>query len=540
MTHTTDNFTQRVSIHKALNCIRKGDGLAKTIDSNKQNEGRWTDWDHELKQLKDPVNFRPFKEGNEKYRHLIWRCSQRKYVEKQQHGQRGHPKMTIFTKKSCVSLLPKTGSMHLYDRTDWDGNATQDFSTGLVFDLKECKILKDYIFNRDVGTNSRWWYKDSPEQKTILDRIEGLYPEIYEKYKNNKNALVDLITSEAFTSLEKLKSDLESPAFFTVTKYNELLAKLTKGALRAVITKNKTIEQRLNGIARKLLIREFLNIDLPIVFINDDQSATVYRLEQQLNDMLYFSSIKGVNSTNETKFIGNSISFQSYLSYFQELKKVQENYHTINKRLVNLKEQNTDELLNNAEILLAVSVQKNIEPELSNLLEEIQRRLFLNDKDSMALKTASIKNQALETEIKHFLQSSHDKISHYCDECIQEWRNDSKSLPQTKLVSQIKNILTTKSQSLSLSDLIQKRLNAANLFIEQERLLQEDSNPKLQVLLQLMKVIFSLGIYAVYETYQSSQKTGTWFTWFTESKGSRLRYVFEKNGADLGLRKICV
>ncbi|WP_289781857.1 hypothetical protein [Legionella lytica] len=39
MQQKTDHFDSRISVHTALNCIKSGDALAKTIDSNKQDVG---------------------------------------------------------------------------------------------------------------------------------------------------------------------------------------------------------------------------------------------------------------------------------------------------------------------------------------------------------------------------------------------------------------------------------------------------------------------------------------------------------------------
>jgi hypothetical protein len=154
-----------------------------------------------------------------------------------------------YTRKTATSLLPPSGKMAPYDSED--PNLTV---TGLLFDLHKSDLRDEkYIFTKDARTVDRWWIGD--EQTSIIP--------------NDAESI----------GLKELKQQQ------TEHSYNEILTGVNLEGIVGVFYSSKDTRKgldKLQGIARRQLIRNKAGRAVPLLEISSSEEPTEISLEEQL------------------------------------------------------------------------------------------------------------------------------------------------------------------------------------------------------------------------------------------------------------------
>ncbi len=188
----------------------------------------------------------------------------------------------LYTKKTGVSLAPEDGTMSFFVR-DYDD------VIGLGFDITMLDTKGErYVFKTDAYTNLKWWwiwrynvpkYNIHVQECVTLQQLRITNRDFRTHWDNNHRVPV----------------------------HNEILACLTAKALVAVIVSKDNLSYRINAIFRKMIIKQKLGIDLPILMMGKLNSRTSpddpailtreYTVEDQIFD-LYDLSTKGEQEAN--------------------------------------------------------------------------------------------------------------------------------------------------------------------------------------------------------------------------------------------------
>lgn len=137
---------------------------------------------------------------------------------------------------------------------------------GLLFDRRQCQVKALFLYN--ASTYQHGWIG---EEITVND---------YKASMKNINE-----TNEA-QFIAKIQTRLTM---------NEVLAKLSKTALRAIIIQNNTPKERLQAIQRRDEIESKFSIRLPILFYQPKQNLKPYTIKEQERDQYHHErdSIRG-------------------------------------------------------------------------------------------------------------------------------------------------------------------------------------------------------------------------------------------------------
>lgn len=230
-----------------LNLIQNESALVKMVRTHLNN------WDFWIKQLLDPVNERPV-HGS---------------------GRRGTPKQTIYTKKTATTLLPSNGKMHLAQ-----GNS----SVGFLFDITRCNLKKErFIWKQYAGTNGRR-YSTRDKNKTTRD-------------KTTRYGDTDLAGLRQFN-----QSNVDSNR---ILNHNEILACVTKNALRGIFCHNDNAYDRVNAIIKNFLLKCTLDLDLPVLVITPNNPPRVLSAFQQIEDIVATATDRPSNEIDIKHLISN-------------------------------------------------------------------------------------------------------------------------------------------------------------------------------------------------------------------------------------------
>lgn len=297
---------------KTLNSVVDGQKTpTATHDENKEITDINHSWFFNLKQLLDPSGFwgktkkhanekgvfevpRPIYHGKDPKRQfernkVYKRVNLRKneIETRKMNGERGRSKIwnwliskislgfiPSYTKKTGISLAPKDGIMAFFTRGD-------DDPIGLGFDITLLNTKGErYVFKKDAHTNNKWWWSWRFHDPTFTAVKQ------------------ECVTLQQLRIINRgLRQQGEVP------EHNEILACLTASALRAVIVSKDKLHYRINAIFRKMIIKQKLGIDLPILMMgtlnnfygaNDPHVLTrEYTVEEQIYD-LYLLSTKSI------------------------------------------------------------------------------------------------------------------------------------------------------------------------------------------------------------------------------------------------------
>jgi hypothetical protein len=225
---------------EAIHLINKGNGLVKVIAAT--DETLFT----MLNILVDPANYRPLK-GTHAPKSKYWDPRDGQWHTRKKPKARGLPKPPNWTwpKKTASTLLTTNGKIHLA-------------CAGIIFlfDLMQCNLKNDkYIFPDNANTDRKWWLDDAGKRSISLDAL--------------KQQLQDFVSSG------------------TIPAHNEILACLAKHALYGVATTQDIRENRLHAFRAKMLVKEMLNIDIPVLIITPTQGAIPYKKEVLVADLMY-------------------------------------------------------------------------------------------------------------------------------------------------------------------------------------------------------------------------------------------------------------
>lgn len=243
-----------VSSSEALSCIREMNGLVKMVSVRPDSERCFN---HLVKQLETPESYRPTKTlPRNIYRHRLFNPKtgewQYRPVEEQ---DRGGIKFTEYTKKTALSLLPSDGVSKLF-------TPKHGFPLGFVFDLRQCNLKDEkYIFAANAETDKKWWLKQSGMDEATPPGTRAL-------------------------TLTTLRERLTAArARHQVPEWNEVLAGLSKRALKGLLIVNNTLENRLLALDAKLKIMDRLKINVPLLIMTPATGTSVYTAEQQADDL---------------------------------------------------------------------------------------------------------------------------------------------------------------------------------------------------------------------------------------------------------------
>lgn len=235
---------------RAFTCIREIKGLVKIIKS--------CDWQLFVRQLED-LNYRPGLRckafsPTHKFVHLTNEIVP--YQKKRQNKIN-----YTHTKKTSTTLLsPKIATSVFGENMD-----EHRLLVGVLFDKEECKIKAMLL--KDSGTVNHAWLGSKTD-------VVGYKGQIANINQTDWNLFVEEI---------KYRSH-----------HNEVLAKVNKEALRAIVIARDTSEARRIAIKRCEEIKEKFAIDLPIIFYTSSlQALRCYtKIEQQDDKLAWQKNIK--------------------------------------------------------------------------------------------------------------------------------------------------------------------------------------------------------------------------------------------------------
>lgn len=181
-------------------------------------------------------------------------------------GKRGRSKDTTFTKKTSTSLPPSDTRMWFFGcSSDRQPNNAR---VGVVFDMKACHLKGEkYTYPENACTNNRRYlaHTDLPKKQWAvgIDRLRVI---------NEKNVQ------------QRNKGSQK------ISKHNEILAGLSKDALRAVFATQDTLFNRLNALEKRKIISTQLDCLVPVLVIypkNYPNAIRIYEQEEQILDQVH-------------------------------------------------------------------------------------------------------------------------------------------------------------------------------------------------------------------------------------------------------------
>lgn len=265
--------------------------LAKTVSADPEHV------DFVLNQLEDPENFRPLKKlayghdramyhdprsdlnqwqmrffSRPREHHIIWRGNGK-------ITRFGHPKDTLYTKKTSVTLLPPHAKIKFYQPAHKN-------AVGFLLDINACNLKNEkYIFSHMSNTDERWWIYH-PQKTHLIQKSISL-----------KTLQIQLIDSAS-------RDQMLHP--------NELLVGLSLNALVGIFSPSDTRESRFLSLIIKQKIRKKFNRDLPIFIINQN-GIRIYSERRQKEDILE-SKLLNDPLFSEFKIYADPLFFDEKLS----------------------------------------------------------------------------------------------------------------------------------------------------------------------------------------------------------------------------------
>lgn len=226
----------------AEKCIEANSGLVKVIRPNC--------WGFFVRQLENP-NHRQFSSHRQisvnnmtmKFVHLT---NEVIFYQKNRHPK---PKANYtHTKKTSTTLLSSKLITPLHSSEG-----------ALLFDSRECQLKALMLSNAN-----------SHEHKWVGSPLNA---------NNYKTSIQDVNETNKERFITKIH---------TSHSMNEVLAKLNKEALRAVIIQNNTLAERLQAIQRRDEIESKFSIHLPILFYKPKQALKIYTQKEQEQDQHHY------------------------------------------------------------------------------------------------------------------------------------------------------------------------------------------------------------------------------------------------------------
>jgi hypothetical protein len=230
-----------IAAQQAIACIQKTNGLIKIIKPKH--------WLFFLEQLEN-LNYRPQLRAvalNSSYKFVHLTGEIVPYQKK-----RRRKLFYTHTKKTSTTLL----SPQLYTSVFGENDADPSRLVGLLFDQAECQVKARLL--KDSGTVGHKWLGTRASVESYKVRLAAI----------NQTA-ADTFTKEV------------QQRFY----HNEVLAKVNKAAICAIVIAKDTPETRRIAIERRDQIKERLFIDTPILFLNSSlQFLRHYTLAEQEDD----------------------------------------------------------------------------------------------------------------------------------------------------------------------------------------------------------------------------------------------------------------
>src|SRR3990167_5051992 len=250
------NKIRKTAADEALQVVRDHNAFVKNIATvNPAKElplaHPENSWGFLLFQLRDPENFRPpckmSLDGVERTRYFNpktgeWRV---RHVNPERGQQKPDAK---FTKKTAVTLVPPSGRIKLYGT---------EHGIGILFDSNKCRIKDKYVFDKNIFSATRWWLsgvKGTLERSVTLNDIR----------------------------MQQIKAEQENK----ILEWNEILPGLSADAVIGIIVPKDDVLRRLSAQYRRLILRNVLQIDVPILIMTPDTPVHEYTEEMQLKDLL--------------------------------------------------------------------------------------------------------------------------------------------------------------------------------------------------------------------------------------------------------------
>lgn len=239
----------------ALALIQSGCGLVKMVESKEEDMQHWN---FLIDQLLYPQLYRPVHNLEEKSdRTTIYNTETSQWTKREITHPRGIFKETEYTKKTATTLLTEDGYHTLFN--------PNGVNVGILMDINLCKIpahasgKPKYAFYTNAGTNSRWWIKGNQDKPSVVQ-------------------------THTIEEIKKFNSDARKKK--VVPTHNEIMAKLHRNAIRGIFTTKNTVTDRINALYIKLIFRETLNIDLPLLMITSNSSPVEYTQDQWCADLI--------------------------------------------------------------------------------------------------------------------------------------------------------------------------------------------------------------------------------------------------------------
>lgn len=398
-------YTYKKTFAEALVIIEGTAALIKIVASRKRYD--WNSpWSFTLRRLQNPgcdrsLDQETFNNKSEQEKQAILNTVFRedifamptftptkRIIDIELHPRRGHSKFgEKYTKRFATSLISPNGDGVLFG--DLTGKTVFD-SVGLLFNAKKCKLNKKIFYN-DADSSFSWWlarHRRIMDMSAVVDiniseqsksfQDDKVFGSLYLSFNNEQKknpALTNLVTGFRYCdgeSSEKV-SNVKATDFsglqsalnerkLKLERYNEVMAKLCKDALAAVVlpcTKNRRsryddIAHRLGALHKKFLVNLSLGIELPIIFLLDT-GPKEYALVEQLRDILgvsvmvqsanalyWFNEIRKIDpSTN--RILINSKSAIEFLTFWffamlQECNKNPESFYDASINLEKFKQ----------------------------------------------------------------------------------------------------------------------------------------------------------------------------------------------------------
>ncbi|MCX7120429.1 MAG: hypothetical protein NTZ67_01425 [Gammaproteobacteria bacterium] len=215
-------------------------------------------WGFLLSQLKDPENCRPCRalpDSVDRTRYFNPQTGE--WLSREVSLTRGQRKKgASFTKKTATTLVPPNGRIKLYRQTH---------GVGILFDVNKCYLGK-YIFDNNIVSDEKWW-------------IHGVKP--------TGQSLPRSVSLDAIRDQQR-KAEEEG----VILKHNEILAKLSAYAVVGIVVPENDLLRRLNAQYRRLILRNVLNVDVPILIMTSDTPVHKYTETEKYRDLLEAASCR--------------------------------------------------------------------------------------------------------------------------------------------------------------------------------------------------------------------------------------------------------
>lgn len=297
-----------ITAQETLAVIRNHRAFVKNIASDspkKESQLGWDSFDHHwaflIKQLVDPQNFRPAKRVPKNARRntvfdvksgrwirFEYRKTGQKSPTENQWGtrlinpQKGMPKPgATHAKKTSVSLFPPHGMMHLFPQKN-----------GIVLILNSalCKVKERYVFEWNMITNDKPWYRGAPTHFS----------------RSNKEEI-----QAAHTTLGEIRAK-QLEAGQDALRWNECQVDPCAEAVIGLGVPQNNLTRRLNAQYRRLLLLKHLGRDVPLFILSPNHPILEYAVSSQQEDLLH------PTTEIDCDFVA-AISKLTYELYFQDI-----------------------------------------------------------------------------------------------------------------------------------------------------------------------------------------------------------------------------